>query len=815
MNRSLLALALLALAAPLPAQPARKDLAGDPLPKGALARMGSLRLRSDITLACAAFAPDGKALVTAGQSNRLTFWDQGTGKPARTLSVGSSNVYSLAFSRDGKVLALGCDNGMARLIDPDTGTEKRALVDPLNRASAVNLALSPDGKVAVMIHGHGKQLVFWDAGRGELKLRIRHTNHDSSPIVFTPDSKHLVTVWTDGRLHLVDASTGKSVRNLEPAVPANSSRFMTRIAALALTPDGKQLIYRESSGPFFHVLDVGTARAVRKWQRAKEPVYSPSGTLAVTPDGRFLLEGSGEQRVKVWDIAKGKVVRELPAPGLAVHSLALSRDGKRAATVAGNAVFLWDVVGGKRLHADSGHQHTVSQAAFTPDGKKLVSLGPGTMRLWEADTGRPLGLVRLEVSYPISHLSARPGGKAVRWAGPDWALYEWKLDEARPTRLTSPKTVSGLAGQAVSPDGKLLAGIRASDRKLRLIDILGGKPDRDLAVVPNPYFNQLAFSPDGRTLALSSSQDRALMLFDAGSATALRKLMPPSPQAGVPAVTFAPDGRSLLVHDGDFRLIEVLGGGERLRLPRESFPAINRIAWSADGRLGARAQGDGVVVVHDTFTGRELFRRDTGQGALYALAFSRDGRKLATGGASTTLLVWQLPAPQKPRLDLDEKQAWNDLEDNDAGRVFRAMVFLLGQPGDTVKLIGARLRPRPPADPRRIDQLIKDLDDDAFAVREKASRDLAEMGPLAVAALKKAAKSGSLEVRRRAQDLLRKLQGGGIAPDRLRAFRAVEVLDRIGTPAARVVLKNLLAGKLDPALEASIRASLRRLAEEG
>ncbi len=161
---------------------------------------------------------------------------------------------------------------------------------------------------------------------------------------------------------------------------------------------------------------------------------------------------------------------------------------------------------------------------------------------------------------------------------------------------------------------------------------------------------------------------------------------------------------------------------------------------------------------------------------------------------------------------LEEEAAWRALEDSDASKAFRAMAFLASQPEDTLRLFKARLKPRPPADAKRIDKLIQDLDDDAYAVREKASEELAEIGLPAQEALKKAEKSSSLEVRRRAEDLLRKLKGGsGVAPDRLRAQRAVEVLEHVGTPAAVAALKGMLRGKLDAALEASIEGSLRRL----
>jgi hypothetical protein len=131
-----------------------------------------------------------------------------------------------------------------------------------------------------------------------------------------------------------------------------------------------------------------------------------------------------------------------------------------------------------------------------------------------------------------------------------------------------------------------------------------------------------------------------------------------------------------------------------------------------------------------------------------------------------------------------------------------------------MKLVKERLKPRPAVPSKKIAMLIEGLDSDSFAEREQASRDLEEVGPAAEEALKKAARSPSVEVKRRAEDLLRKLRGGsGMAPDRLQAQRAVEVLERIGSREARKALQAMLEAKVDSALEGSIRGALERLSE--
>jgi hypothetical protein len=109
--------------------------------------------------------------------------------------------------------------------------------------------------------------------------------------------------------------------------------------------------------------------------------------------------------------------------------------------------------------------------------------------------------------------------------------------------------------------------------------------------------------------------------------------------------------------------------------------------------------------------------------------------------------------------------------------------------------------------------LIKDLDDDRFSVRDKASRELAELGHFAEPSLKKVLdRQPSLETRKRVEELLRKLEEAGPSPEELRVLRAVEVLEMIGTPEAKGVLESLAKGAEEAELTRQAQASLRRLA---
>src|SRR5262249_44705182 len=133
-----------------------------------------------------------------------------------------------------------------------------------------------------------------------------------------------------------------------------------------------------------------------------------------------------------------------------------------------------------------------------------------------------------------------------------------------------------------------------------------------------------------------------------------------------------------------------------------------------------------------------------------------------------------------------------------------------GEPA--LKLLRQRLRPVKAADPKRVAALLADLGSKYFEERERGARELAALGELAVPALgQEVRRADEVEVKRRVEKLLQKLEGAKPPPAALRAVRAVEALERMGTPAARAWLKALAAGAREARLTREAQAALRRL----
>jgi WD40 repeat protein len=515
-------------------------------------------------------------------------------------------------------------------------------------------------------------------------------------------------------------------------------------------------------------------------------------------------------------VATGKLLPPFQGKHLPSSGLIFSGDGKTLITSNGHAVRVWDTATGEeRTAIQAGHQAWVDAVAFQPGGKTLATVGYDHMlRLWDPASGkevRPASALG-SPDYPKYCLSG--DGKTLAWRGDRNTAYVWDVAAAKELRRL-PLAASCFA---FSGDGLTLVLGGRYKQPIWLHDLATGK-ERPGVAGQRYYDDSLAFAPNGKYLAVYSEEQGAngemrLRLYDVARGSELAQWH----EDVSPTFAFAPDSRVLAFINkaGKLELWELAARRERAR-----FEAPGGVlAFAGDGRLAALGTHAGRVHVLDVSTGRELARFDGHRSYIRALAFSPDNKVLASASADTTVLLWdvaslrrKLAAPQAPLTARQLDGLWEGLAGDGGSQVHDAVWALSGTPRQAEPLIRERLKLPQLLEARRLERLIADLDSDRFTVREEASRELEKLADLAAPALQKAREGKpSLETKQRLEQILGKLSAEAVpARETLRGLRAVEVLERIGSPEARKQLERLAAANPPTRLSQDAESALKRV----
>jgi WD40 repeat protein len=551
--------------------------------------------------------------------------------------------------------------------------------------------------------------------------------------------------------------------------------------------------------------------------------------------------------VSFWEVSTGKALRTLDLGEAAVGSLSFSPDGKALAGAGtGSLVRLWDTTTGDELHKCEGHRGEIRSVGFSADGRLVATAGAdSTVRLWDPATGREIRVCHGTRLYFDRVLFSPDGNALFACTGnPNHPVLEWDvatgalrrsldvpLDE--PRRLTQVRTI------ALSPEGTTLSAVswtgsgREQQELLVAWDLRTGKSRvESLAPLPGAGWSR-QLSPDARLLA--RLEGPSVHVRDATAGKELLTLR--APCDAVTNVAFSPDSRILaagcLRREADGVSIEgrqerslvvwELATGKELRRMELGAPFASYgfpIGFSPDGRILAAGGDDPEAPVRlwDLATGKELVRLTGQQGSVTCLAFSPEGAKLAGGLRSGVALVWDVRPARAvtfggPRLRAAQRltEQWADLGGSNPAKAQAALWELTASPEAAVELLRDRVKPVAAVEPQELGRLVADLDSDSFALRDKAAKELDELGTQAEAVLRRALQeTASAETRRRVAALLTS-PGLVRSPETLRSLRAIQVLEAIGSKEARNVLKALAEGASEARQTREARDSLRRL----
>lgn len=779
-----------------------------------------------------------------------------------TSTVG--DLYAVAVSPDGRWLAAGRS---AETTEPrPIEIWELALNRPLSALKSRVLGEQP---------GHGYQMVFSPDSRTVYALsRAQEPNRQGAPAA-GPGPAFAPLIMgkpaDEARLVAYDVVSGKERAAFDLPAPNGGHAFGSSDLVrpmTALTPDGLTMITGEADGTV-RTRDASTGREKRSWmahppEDPKEPRCAGVGALAVVGD-RALLTVGMFGGLRMWDLSTGREIWSAKTIVTNVHALAVSPDGTLIAHGdASGGIRVRDVTTGTERPGAPGHTHWIDRVFAMPDGRTaLTASSDGTVRQWDLATGREQRQVKLDGhGWPTAFI---PGcreliGRSI-WmysgsANPyDKFVWDTETGKRRPVtgELADPRHWI-LTGPV---DGRLLV-LDQKDQSVSLREWPSGTmrqsfPAPALEPPATGYqTNAAAMSANGRMVAVVGEDQQGglrhwgrVSLFD-GDGGKLR-WRGPNPDALAHYVAFLPDASAVVVggttttpptviwnpgqvvrpsykpNQALILLDAITGEPVRSFVPTKigenGYRNIAALAISSDGRQLAAAEQDFSVCVYEVATGKVRHHFEGHTNETTALAFTPDGRRLVSTSRDLTGLVWDvsLAAGRAGPLPADRDRLWADLSKLEWELAGPALATLAARPDVAVTLLRGQLKPATGVDgpgPAALAALIQRLDGDGFADRERATTELRRYGSDALSAVRERLNQpASAEMKQRLTSLVEAIHATPVPADRLRALRAVELLEQMATPAAKEVLKSLADGAQGATLTGAADDAVKRLSK--
>jgi WD40 repeat protein len=517
-----------------------------------------------------AISPDGKLVASGDQNNAVRVWDVNTGKEIQC-SQGKEGygVIAVAFSPDGKTLAAARGDGPIQLWNVASWKLMGSLDNRLESVWA--LAFSPDGK-RLFTGAFDTALYYWDMADTQAVKRLESiTENTTRPklmggrLAVAPDGKSLASARPDGSISLWDATTGKELRRWEGDTESAYS--------LTFSPDGKVLACASRNR-----IRLWDPQSGRRLDPFTEPTVRPRDIL-FSPNGKSLVVDDDAQTVRIVDLPSGKDRLSVELPIMSLWSLTMSSDGSLIAFAQvpffeerrDSRIRLLDVATGKVKGFSIKQSGIVERLAFSPDGRKLAGWCGQEYLCWDLATGKELTRWQTP-GRQTSAVAFSADGRILARTGQDDGLRPlveeislWNAASGKRLRSfgQSPDAFRNRTTLTLSPDGKTLASaVSDSPRgrgdnahtEITLWEAATGRERCRLKQQWEGSVSSVAFSPDGSLIATADRADwvvrsESISLWDAVTGANLGRLA--GHRCFVEALAFSPDGKVLVSGSAD------------------------------------------------------------------------------------------------------------------------------------------------------------------------------------------------------------------------------------------------------------------------
>lgn len=553
------------------------------------------------------------------------------------------NIYALAFTPDGKILAAGTGSGALkiwRVADRKLLNESHCYTSPIRY-----IQFGEDGKT-ITTAAHHEAVKLWSMSLDDETLKpvdIQLPVTGDRAVAMSLDATVLATSLNTTEIQLWDTQSGELI--------GRRIGHQRAVITLQFSPDGRLL----ASASADHTIRIWSTASMRnaeyeKWLIAMEGHTNYVQAIAFSPDGRWLASGSDDWQVRIWEVATGRCLRILTGHVTSIYSLAFSPDGRLLASgTHGGNIRLWDVLTGEPLNVLRHHQSLIWSLAFSPDGRILASGGSDqSVCLWDPHTRQLMQTLEGQ-PQTVNALAVHPSGRWLASGGADQQVHLWDL--AEPQRSQPRQSLIGHTGWvrtlAFQPQGRLLASA-GNDRMIHLWDTQtlsdAPQPVRTLHGHESPI-EQVVFHPNG-TLLASCGFDKSILLWDVETGGLLHRLN--GHERLVWSVAFSLDGRYLFSSSSDETVcawdLATLNAQENSAPSRRSAKLgeeVVKLLCPPHGAILIVNAANSIYLLDHNLQIVRTFKRPQ-EIWMWDMALSTDGSFLVTTNVDPGLCIWEI-----------------------------------------------------------------------------------------------------------------------------------------------------------------------------
>ncbi|MEO9854033.1 MAG: caspase family protein [Reichenbachiella sp.] len=601
-----------------------------------------------------AYSPDGKFLATGSRDNSIKLWQVSTGREIRTFLGHLNPVNTLTFDPTGQWLASGSSDNSIMIWEVATGKVRTKITGHKKRVSSLDF--SADG--ALLASGGWDRLVYvWNAASGE-KVGEYKGNPATGigvgvQVLFSKDSKKLITGNDDGKIIIYDLESGMAgdtLRNISPSSCGGCPSF------IQLSENGSELISASRSGPVTlwnlksgkkikeygaeakeytavgmkgNTVFVSDEDTVKLWNRAGQLVKkilladTEINSATLTPDGKYVAAATNDRITRIWNAQSGKIQKSLKGflneavdNGLGLdpesywqynisryvsyrETIKVSPDEKYVIKAVGTVAQLWDLTKGRVIRSFEGHESGVTCFEFSLDGKHIFTgSGDKTIKMWEIATGKEVKTFKGHREL-IFELAQSQNGKFLVSGSWDATARLWDISSGEEIKAYRMDQNSPYSLSFAQNDLYFVVGSLGKD--LKLIEIDTGEPAR-IFVGHTEIVSDLQVR-DGQVL--TSSWDGKAKLWELASGLSIQKYVGHTGQ--IYTASFD-EGGKWIVTAGSDRIVRIwnIDSGEIVKTFEGHTDAITAAQFIHQDKHLITHSLDGTTRIWDIATGKEI-----------------------------------------------------------------------------------------------------------------------------------------------------------------------------------------------------------------